>query len=218
MEKNSTLRILCDFDGTITRACLCDFLYKEFATCGLKFSDLWNEGKIGTKEEIESSFQFIQATREEMESALATIEVVPGFREFYDYCRARELPLTIVSDGLEWAIRYVLGCMGVTDIAVMSNRIFFEPQGFRFEFPYYNASAAQTGVCKRDIVETFKQKSERIIMIGDGRTDFDASHLADFVFARDALWDYCQVHHIPSRQFDNFFDILTDIQDPDSEI
>lgn len=218
MKKENTPRILCDFDGTITRACLCDFLYGEFASCGLKFSELWAEGQIGTKEEIESSFQFIRATREEMESALATIEVVPGFKAFYDFCREQALSLTIVSDGLEWAIRYVLGRVGVTDIQVMSNRIFFEPGGFRFEFPYYNASAAQTGVCKRDIVDAFKQKGERIVMIGDGRTDFDASRLADFVFARDALWDYCQEHQLPSRQFENFFDILAFIQDPDNEI
>jgi 2-hydroxy-3-keto-5-methylthiopentenyl-1-phosphate phosphatase len=218
MKKDNTPRILCDFDGTITRACLCDFLYGEFASCGLKFSEQWAEGRIGTKEEIQSSFQFIQASREEMESALATIEVVPGFKEFYDYCREQELPLTIVSDGLEWAIRYVLSRVGVTDIDVMSNRIFFEPQGFRFEFPYYNPFATQTGVCKRDIVDTFKKEGERIVMIGDGRTDFDASRLADFVFARDALWEYCREHKIPSRPFDNFFDILAYIQDADNKI
>jgi 2,3-diketo-5-methylthio-1-phosphopentane phosphatase len=218
MKEDRKPVILCDFDGTITRACLCDFLYGEFASCGLKFSEQWAEGKIGTREEIESSFQFIQASREEMERALATIEVVPGFKEFYDHCRTQGLQLTIVSDGLEWAIRYVLSRVGVTDIEVMSNRIFFEPQGFRFEFPYSNPAAAQTGVCKRDIVEALKQKGERIIIIGDGRTDFDASQLADFVFARDALWDYCREHHIPSRHYNNFFDILAAIQDPDSEI
>jgi 2,3-diketo-5-methylthio-1-phosphopentane phosphatase len=218
MKKDNVPTILCDFDGTITRACLCDFLYKEFASCGLKFSELWAEGKIGTKEEIESSFQFIQASREEMERALASIEVVPGFEEFYQFCRDKGLELTIVSDGLEWAIRYVLSRVGVKDIRVMSNRIFFEPQGFRFEFPYYNPSAAQTGVCKRDIVDALKEKGERIIMIGDGRTDFEASRLADFVFARDALWDYCQEHHIPSWQYDNFFDILAYIQNPDNNL
>ena len=218
MKKDNPPRILCDFDGTITRACLCDFLYEEFASCGLKYSEQWAEGKIGTREEIESSFQFIRASRGEMESALATIEVVPGFKEFYDYCREQALPLTIVSDGLEWAIRYVLGRVGVTDIEVMSNRIFFEPQGFRFEFPYYNPEAVQTGVCKRDIVEAFKQKGERIIMIGDGRTDFDASRYADFVFARDTLWEFCREYKIPSRQFDNFFDILAVFQDADNRI
>ena len=218
MKEQGPPAILCDFDGTITRACLCDFLYEEFASCGLKYSEQWAEGKIGTKEEIESSFQFIHASRGEMEEALAAIEVVPGFREFYDFCRERGLPLTIVSDGLEWAIRYVLGRVGVTDIAVMSNRILFEPQGFRFEFPYYNPSAPQTGVCKKDIVDAFKHKGERIIMIGDGRTDFEASRLADFVFARDALWDYCREHQIPSRQYDDFFDILADFQGPCKDI
>lgn len=213
MAKRKSPTILCDFDGTITRACLCDFLYGEFASCGLKYSNLWGEGKIGTKEEIESSFQYIQASREEMEAALATVEIVPGFRDFYDYCRREGLELVIVSDGLDWAIRYVLSQVGVSDIRVMSNRIFFEPRGFRFEFPYYNPQAAQTGVCKGDIVERFKQAGETIVLIGDGRTDYDASRLADFVFTRDELWTYCQAHELPSIKFEDFRDILARFKD-----
>jgi 2,3-diketo-5-methylthio-1-phosphopentane phosphatase len=216
MEKHDHPTILCDFDGTITRQCLCDFLYEEFASCGLKYSEQWADGSIGTKEEIESSFQFIQASQQEMERALATVDVVAGFKEFYNFCRDNQLELIIVSDGLEWAIRYVLSRVGVVDIRVMSNRIFFEPQGFRFEFPYYNPEARQTGVCKRDIVEAFKAQGNHIVMIGDGRTDFEASQSADFVFARDALWEYCQVHNLPSYRYNDFFDILAYFKKPEN--
>jgi 2-hydroxy-3-keto-5-methylthiopentenyl-1-phosphate phosphatase len=149
---------------------------------------------------------------------LATIGVVPGFKDFYQYCRENKLELVVVSDSLEWAIRYVLSQVGVEDIRVMSNRIFFEPQGFRFEFPFYNPDAGQTGVCKRDIAEEFKAQGRRVVLIGDGRTDYDASLAADFVFARDALWEFCQKNTLPSRHYNDFFDVLAFFKDKKNQI
>ena len=206
--------ILCDFDGTITRACLCDFLYERFASCGLKYSDMWAEGKIGTKEEIETSFQFIKASREEMEQALKTIPMVPGFKQFYEFCKANAWELVIVSDSLEWAIRYVLGQAGITDIRVMANQIFFEGEGYRFDFPYFNPAAPKAGVRKLDVARRFKGEGKLVYLIGDGRTDFEATQAADFIFARDALWEYCLEKQLPSFHYEDFFDILQYAEHP----
>jgi 2-hydroxy-3-keto-5-methylthiopentenyl-1-phosphate phosphatase len=214
MNSSSPKTFLCDFDGTISRTCLCDFLYSQFATCGLKYSDMWAEGKVGTKEEIETTFQFIHASRTEMEKALDTIEVVPGFKQFYETCREQGYNLIIVSDGLEWAIRYVIASVGVKDIQVMSNRIFFEGEKYRFEFPFYSLVSPKVGVYKLDIARNFKKDGRPVFLIGDGKTDFDAAQAVDFVFARDALWEFCQEKKLPSFHYENFFDILKYIEDP----
>ncbi len=208
MTNSPSKTILCDFDGTISRTCLCDFLYGQFASCGMKYTEMWTAGKIGTREEIDSTFQYISASREEMEKALDIVELVPGFSQFYNHCREAGDELIIVSDGLEWAIRYMIAKAGVTDIRVMANRIFFEEQGYRFEFPYFNPVSPKAGVHKLSIARKFKDAGQRVYLIGDGRTDFEATQAADFVFARDALWDYCRENGIPSFHYEDFFDIL----------
>jgi len=208
MTHNQPLTIMCDFDGTISPTCLCDFLYEKFAACGVQYSELWAQGMIGTREEIETTFQYISASRAEMEKALATVAMVPGFREFYDHCRTNGTELVVVSDGLEWAIRYMLSRVGVEDIQVMANQIFFENGGYRFNFPYFDPAAPKAGVYKKAIADQIKQGGGRVYLIGDGRTDFEAARAADFVFARDALWDYCQQHQLPARRYEDFFDIL----------
>lgn len=215
MTSISSWIFLCDFDGTISRTGLSDFLYGKFASCGMKYSDLWAQDRIGTKEEIEKSFQHISASKEEMEIALSGVPLVKGFVEFYEFTRQQGLDLIVVSDGLEWAIRFVLAQAGIENIKVMSNRIYFEPEGFRFEFPYFDPSHPKIGVCKVNIVKKFKQAEKKVILIGDGKTDIDATHAVDFVFARDALWDYCQSQGIPSHPYRDFFDILDFIRQTD---
>ena len=217
MRKNSSTTILCDFDGTITRLCLCDFLYEQFASCSMKYSELWAQGKIGTREEIESSFRYIKASREEMEQSLRTVPVTPGFKQFYDYCQIKDYHLVIVSDGLDWAIRFLLKQIGIEDIDVMSNQIVFEEDGPRFNFPYYNAASPKVGVCKIDIALEFKQKGQPVFLIGDGRTDLEAAQAVDFIFARDELWAYCQKSNLPSFYYDNFFDILKYLQNSNGQ-
>ncbi len=205
---------LCDFDGTISLSCLCDFLYSQFASCGLKYTELWTQGIIGTREEIETTFRYITASRGEMEKALDTISIDSEFPRFYQYCRENNLELFIVSDSLEWAIRYVLARAGVNDIQVIANQIIFEEKGYRFDFPYFNPASPKAGVHKLDIAEKFKAEGKYVYQIGDGRTDFEATQAVDFIFARDALWDFCRKNNLPSFHYDDFSDILNYLKDP----
>jgi 2,3-diketo-5-methylthio-1-phosphopentane phosphatase len=147
-----------------------------------------------------------------MEQALQTVPVTPGFKEFYDYCRSEGLNLVIVSDGLDWAIRFLLSRIGIQEIEVLSNQIIFEEKGHRFNFPYYNEASPKVGVRKMDIALDFKKESQLVYLIGDGRTDFEAAKVVDFVFARDELWDFCKKHHLPSFQHHDFFEILDALQ------
>lgn len=203
---------MCDFDGTISNLCLCDFLYEQFAACGLKYSELWAKGKVGTREEIILSFQHIKASRYEMEKALKTVPVKPGFKKFYDYCFSCGYNLVIVSDGLEWAIRCVLNQMGIKNIDVKANQISFEDDRYDFNFPYHSSATPNAGVCKQDIALDFKHKYEFVYLIGDGRTDFGCAQVVDFVFACDELQKYCKEFNIPSFHFNDFFDILDHLQ------
>jgi 2-hydroxy-3-keto-5-methylthiopentenyl-1-phosphate phosphatase len=218
MANSPSTIFLCDFDGTISPTSLCDYLYKNFASCGMKYSDLWAQGKIGTREEIESSFGYIQASREDMEVALSKVSVVAGFKDFYTHCRNHQLDLIVASDGLEWAIRFVLKLAGVVEISVMANRIFFTEQGFQFDFPFFNPKSPRNGVYKLDIVENFRRQGKRVFLIGDGITDIEAAQSADFVFARDALWDHCRNQGIPSHQYQDFFEILAYIRNPENDL
>lgn len=200
---------MCDFDGTITNSNLADFLYLRFASCGSKYSDLWAEGKIGTKEEIEQSFKHISASKEEMETALEEIPIDPCFNNFLNFCHSNNYEVAIVSDGLEWAIRHVLRVNGVLEhLEIHTNQIFFSGNGFIFKFPYYDPNTPLAGVNKLTVFNMYKKKGYEVILVGDGKTDMDAAVVADFVFARDELLSFCSERNIPASAYTDFCAII----------
>ena len=207
IELTSSTIFLCDFDGTIASESLSDFLYYHFAGCGMVYSDMWAEGKIGTREEIELSFKTIIATREKMEGALSTIRIDPCFHDFYRYCRVKGYKMAILSDGLDWAIDFILAKEGISGVPIFANQIMFKDTGFEFKFPYFDPSTPLSGVCKRIVVEQFKVQGSQVVLVGDGRTDMDAAGAANFVIASDELLAYCREQRIPHQPYKNFCDI-----------
>lgn len=200
--------ILCDFDGTICHEVVIDSLYAGFAACGLEFSRKWERGEITTPDEITSSFATVTASREELEAALGDFTIDPGIHELLAFCRQRGYEFAVVSDGLDWYIRYILELHGVRDVSIYANQIEFTPQGFRFEFPWHHVSTPLRGVSKPMIVQRYRDQGAKVVVIGDGLTDVEAAAVADQVYAQGLLIDYCRQHGIPAVEVANLVDVV----------
>lgn len=200
--------VLCDFDGTICTANTMDFLYRKFAACGMKFAERWERGEISTAEEMRATFATIDASREEMERALSTLEIDEVFPHFLTFCRQRGYDVAVVSDGLEWYIEFILGRHGISDLPIYANCIHFENGDFRFDFPWFHEDTPLRGVSKPRIVTTFKRQGKNVIYIGDGISDADAIHEADLVYARGWLAEHCTELGLEAVIFDRFDELI----------
>ncbi|MFN2274815.1 MAG: MtnX-like HAD-IB family phosphatase [Anaerolineales bacterium] len=207
-HKPGSLAVLCDFDGTIAHAQTMDFLYQRFASCGMEFARRWERGEIGTAEEIRSTFATVTASRQEMERALDEIELDPGFNVFLAGAEQRGDLVAIVSDGLDWYIEFLLKKHGIDGVPVYANHIAFEGNGFRFEFPYYHPDVPLRGVSKRHIVQKFRQQAERIVYVGDGKSDVEILQAVDRLYVKGWLADYCRQHKIEAIPFNNWNDLM----------
>ena len=203
--------ILCDFDGTITPSDLADFIFRNFAGCGLFYSQQWAQGLIDTREEITRTFATITASREEIAAALAGIAIDPTFPDLVAFARQNGMELAVVSDGLDWAIDTVLKAHGILGLPIYANHVVFEGEKLTCEFPWYDSSTPLVGVCKPLVVRRYRAEGQRVIFIGDGRSDREAVLEADLVFARDALAKFCQEQGIPASGFRNFNEICSQI-------
>ena len=203
-----SIAILCDFDDTISMLNVGDFLFKKFAGCGLEHTRRWERGEISSKEELIYTFATITASREEMEAAIASIEIDPGFKLLLDLSSQKGHQFAILSDGLEWYISYVLAQNNVRDVRIYANQIYFENGEYRFEFPWYRDETPMRGVCKPHIVRSFQSPSTKVVYIGDGLTDVDAVAFADFVYAKDYLLEHCLQQEIPVLKFNMISDVV----------
>ncbi len=200
-------RVLCDFDGTIALEDVTDSILERFALDGWQDIEAqWKDGLIGSRECMARQVALIRATPVELDDHLDGVAIDPAFPDFVAACRADGVPLTVVSDGLDYAIRRVLGRHGIADLPILANRLEFSaPRQFRLAFPHANAACATaSGTCKCKIAESQTAGRALSLLIGDGASDMCAAGSVDLVFAKDKLLAYCSDKGLPFVAFRDF--------------
>jgi len=204
--------LLTDFDGTVTTINVLDSLYEQFAGPSYRIHmERWNRGEISTMEEIEKIFSTVEASRQGMEAFLRTVNIDPGFKPLLGYCREKNYPFAIVSDGLRWYIDYVLNTHGIEKTNVYAGDIFFEEEGFRFEYPWFDPAFPLRSTAKPVIVKEYQRRGHRVIFVGDGLSDVEAAETADVVYAKDVLLEISRERGIEAREFEDLFDVYQDL-------
>ena len=197
-------RILCDFDGTISRKDVTDSVLERFALDGWEEIEAeWKAGRIGSRECMQRQVGLIRASQDALDRHLDEVEIDPGFPDFVALCREEGVPLTVVSDGLDYSIRRVLGRHGLGDLPVVANRLEVLEQGrYRLSFPYSNEACAKaSGTCKCKIAE---QQTGMTLMLGDGTSDMCVAGSVDLVFAKDSLLTHCRSQSLPFVAYHDF--------------
>jgi len=203
------LAVLCDFDGTISQSDVLGVLYDEFA--GPECQELvkkWFQGEISTPAEMQGCFASMCATKAELESALDPVQLDPTFPDFVGFCRERGFALAVLSDGLYWYISYILQRYGISDLKIYANEIEFTPQGMLIRSPWYRPTTPLRGTSKPAIVQQYQSEGYSVVFIGDGPSDVEAVEVADIVFAKSRLVEYCQAKGVPFTPFNNFSDLM----------
>jgi len=210
MSAQTRIAVLTDFDGTITIGGVLDLIYSQFAqpSCW-KLVERWIQGEITTPQEIQGCFSSMKATREEMESVLDSVQIDPGFPDFVQFCQQQGYTVAILSDGLRWYINYILNRHEFEGLQVYANEIIFLPDGYQITTPWYHPRTPKRGVSKPNIIEKYKSEGYRVVFIGDGLSDIEAVSVADRIYARDELLDYCKQQDIPATSFSDMQDLIT---------
>ncbi len=203
--------VFCDFDGTISRRDVGYSLFHHFS--GGKNDELipdWKAGRLSTRDCLLKEAAMVHATDEEIYLFLRQFELDPGFVEFVRLCRASSVDLFIVSDGLDFYIRYLLERNNLEHLPVMANRGRLENGGITVEFARHNRYCRRCGSCKGERIQEYrngKSSKTRVVFVGDGYSDTCAIAEADLIFAKKDLEQYCLINDIVFYSYDDFFDV-----------
>ncbi|SPL70966.1 MtnX-like HAD-IB family phosphatase [Acinetobacter stercoris] len=200
--------ILCDFDGTISLKDTTDHLLEKFALAGWQeIEQEWEQGKIGSKACMQRQIALLDMTETELQQCLDQIEIDSGFIDLVKLSNEHNIPLTIVSDGLDIVIKYILKKYDLAHLPIIANHLVqVDERHWQLEFPNSNPNClSQSGTCKCMIAEQHYQ--EQTILIGDGRSDFCLAETADYVFAKKSLIQHCLKKKITHVSFDTFAEI-----------
>lgn len=216
MQPIST-KILCDFDGTTAANDVGNFLFRTFADD--RCFDIvreWKQGKINSKECLEQECSITRVTKTELSAYCDSQTLDPYFKAFVDFCRAKEIEVGIASDGLDFYIEKILRNHGLNgEVEVYANHLeFVEPDRLRPQFPYFEFGCGECGNCKGFHVRRAQQDGSQVVYIGDGLSDRCGADAADMVFAkrnRDLI-EHCRAHNIPHYEYDNFQEVMLQLQ------
>ena len=207
----SNWTILCDFDGTISVEDITDALLERFGRPGWRAIELaWRRGEIGSHDCMAQQVALLDASRAEMDAHLDEMSIDRAFVQFVAATQDAEIPLAVVSDGLDYAIRRILDNHGLGDLPVIANRLeAVGARGWQLDFPFgSSACRIASGNCKCSCAALARSENRRVLLIGDGASDFCVAGEADLVFAKHRLIEHCRSAGIPYVPITGFADAL----------
>jgi 2-hydroxy-3-keto-5-methylthiopentenyl-1-phosphate phosphatase len=202
--------ILCDFDGTISVEDVIDSLLDRFGRPGWETLEQdWRAGRIGSRECMTGQVGLLDMTQEELDKHLSSLWIDHHFPDFVKMARATGTPMHVVSDGLDYAIRKILGRYGLDDLPLAANHLApaTPPQKWQLTSPF-QAEGCRSGTCKCAVAAQASKGGTKTLLIGDGASDFCAADRVDFVFAKHRLIEHCRAAGIPYVPITGFEDAL----------
>jgi len=203
-----SLRVLCDFDGTISAADTTDAIFDRFAPSWRIIEASWEAGEIGSADCMRRQIELMDVSADELDDALDGLEIDPTFPAFSRFCDAAKIELAVVSDGVDYFIRRILKNAGLTHLPVYANHLIRRgPRRYSLGHPNRASDCATgAGTCKC-AQAGIGCAPPYTILIGDGRSDFCVSHRASAVFAKKSLLRYTERHGIAAFEYSTFADV-----------
>jgi 2,3-diketo-5-methylthio-1-phosphopentane phosphatase len=203
------IRVFCDFDGTVCLQDVGQQFFREYAEEKAEESvrRLLN-GEITMQMWFMELCNAIPSiTRGELLKYVDQFSIDPHFPEFVRFCTDLDVPITILTDGLDVYVQRVLSNGGVGHVPFFANHAEFVEERLKASFPYTDAECSLCGSCKRNHMLNTSADEDIIVYIGDGYSDRCAVRYADFVFAKRQLIKHCQQQNITFFEFHHFGDV-----------
>lgn len=205
--------IFCDFDGTITNSDNIFAIMKHFDPPGWEpIKDAILAQEISIREGVSKMFSLLPTAKKDelIEFVLAQAQIREGFADFVAYTREQEIPLYIVSGGIDFFVHPLLEPFGPF-AGVYCNESDFSRETIQLVFPHScdeQCPSQGCGCCKPSIMRRLLKEDAQSVVIGDSITDLQAAKQADIIIARDFLIEKCEELGLSYEPFENFYDVM----------
>jgi 2,3-diketo-5-methylthio-1-phosphopentane phosphatase len=213
------LRIFLDFDGTLVEPNVAVVLVERFAQDGARVArevdDQLHRGEITLRQAWERQAALLAWSDITAMTEFVRREVPlrKGAREFVELVTSRRIPLLVLSGGLDFYIRAILDREGF-DLPYFSDTAESGPDGrLQVRHPFGHPDCRRCGICKAQVILRRLPDASRTVFIGDGSTDRFAAEVADVVFARRRLLDYCRQRGVPCLAFEDFYPVIEHLRE-----
>ena len=207
--------VLTDFDDTAAVQNVAEMLLTKFGDP--TWQDVrrrFREGELTLNQYQEITFRNIKAARATMQDYVKqNASLRPYFKEMWRFCKGRQIPLAVVSQGLDFYIEALLEKEGCGSVPIHAVNTRFDAQGINYEYRYTVPGKEEMGNSKGVVVDSYRERGHYIVYVGDGMSDYEAAARADLVFAHRVLADECKRQEVPFRPFADFGSVLQAVKE-----
>ena len=205
--------IQCDFDGTLISNNLSILLREQYAHADWQKIDAdYLDGRLTVERSNQLQFALVREPKRRLQQFVRRhIEVRPGFMELVTYCQESAIPFVIVSSGIDFYIEPVLVQIGMSGLELHCGRSSFTKDSIAVSYVDPAGNIVDKGF-KAAYLGWLKKRGSKVIYLGDGRSDLEAAHTADYVFATGELLGLLRSESIPCYGFSDFHEVLHEVR------
>ena len=202
--------IQCDFDGTISQVDVIDSLLERFGQAGWQeLETAWENGEIGSRACMQGQVALLDMSQDELHAHLDQIAIDPDFPAFLEQAFALGLPVEVVSDGMDYAIHYILRRYQLDHLLSVAANTLIQTgaRTWQLQSPHSSVHCVrESGTCKCEQLDRQHRQHRKVLFVGDGASDYCVSRRANFVLAKSRLIDHCRQQGYAFTPFSTFGD------------
>jgi HAD superfamily phosphoserine phosphatase-like hydrolase len=198
--------VFLDFDGTMTVVDSGVHLLDRLTdgNSWLAIDELYGAGAIGSRECLEREWELLPHDEVVLRDAARDVVLDPDAERLIADLQRLGAEVTVVSDGFGFYAAEVCERLGVP---LLTNAVDWATG--TLEFPNLDrcCPCSSCGTCKQAPMKDARRRERTTIFVGDGVSDRKAALLADVLFAKGRLADWCEFSGVEYE----FFDTLADV-------
>ena len=199
--------VFLDFDGTMTVVDSGVHLLERLSRddTWVAVDELYGDGAIGSRECLEREWELLPRDDVVLRTTARDVALDPDAERLISDLRERGAEVTVVSDGFGFYAEEVCGRLGVP---VVTNAVDWSTGTLQFPNLDRCCPCTSCGTCKQAPIKEASRRGRTTLFVGDGISDRKAALLADVLFAKGRLAEWCEVSGVDYE----FFDTLADVR------
>ncbi|MEO6469201.1 MAG: HAD-IB family phosphatase [Acidimicrobiia bacterium] len=184
--------IFLDFDGTISAADTCVHLLDRLAPPEWHLIEAqYLAGEIGSRDGLRAEWAMLRKGETERRAVAREVSLDPGLDALVGALRASGAEVMVVSAGYGFYVDDQIGHLRREGVRIVSSAVDWETLELQFPNADDSCLCAQCGTCKRRPIADARALGLVTVLVGDGASDRRGAEVADVVFAKDGLAQWC---------------------------
>ena len=189
--------VFLDFDGTISTADTCVHLLDRLAPPEWHLIEAqYLAGEIGSRDGLRAEWAMMRGSEAERRAIANEVSLDPGVDALVGALHAAGAEVLVVSDGYGFYLEGQIGHLAELGVEFVTSAVDWETLALQFPNADAACVCAQCGTCKRRPIAQARARGLRTVLVGDGASDRRAAEVADLVFAKDGLAEWCVSEHV----------------------